>query len=173
MHIFLTGNINVGKSTLIERALASHRDIRLGGFRTVCGSEHDDSGVFIVPASADSSCPRTEQNKVGNRKKGEKKRSFPDVFNTVGLELLKDADSSDIIIMDELGKMETGAGAFTARVLEILDGETQVLGVLKPKQSPFLDAVREHPNTKIIEVTPQNRDEALNILKKEITRLQS
>lgn len=164
MNIFLTGGINVGKSTVIEHFLASHRDVKLGGFRTVCGSEHDDSGVFIVPASSDISCPRTEQNKVGDRKKGKRKRSFPHVFNTAGLELLKDAENSDIIIMDELGTMETGAEAFTARVLEILDGTTPVLGVIKPKQSPFLDAVRNHPNIQIAEVTPENRDEVLSKL---------
>ena len=33
-----------------------------------------------------------------------------------------------------------------------------VLGVVKPERNPFLDAVRAHPRTAVLEVTAENRD---------------
>lgn len=162
MHIFLTGDVNVGKSSIIELILAQYRNKKIGGFRTICGVNSD---VFIIPASASGDYPRTAQNRVGIRSGEGRAQSFPEVFNHVGLSFLSGAEKSDIILMDELGIMETEAHLFTAKVLEILDGRVQVLGAVKPKRTPFLNAVCAHPNTRIIEVTPGNREQVFCNLK--------
>ncbi len=66
--------------------------------------------------------------------------------------------------MDELGFLESEAFAFQKKSLEILDGDTPVIGVIKPRSSDFLDLVRKHPRVEILEVTPENRTERLKFV---------
>ena len=48
MHVFLTGPVQIGKSTLIAAALDAIEPERLGGFRTVSAKpEADAAGLFI------------------------------------------------------------------------------------------------------------------------------
>jgi nucleoside-triphosphatase len=86
------------------------------------------------------------------------------VFNNLGVRILRDARESSLIVMDELGFMESEALAFREEVLRLLDGDAPVLGVLKSKHTPFLDQVRVHTAVKIIEVTEKNRDEIPQML---------
>ena len=60
--------------------------------------------------------------------------------------------------MDELGPKERNADAFREGVLRALDGDTPVYGVLQQAESPFLEAVRSHPEVEVITVTEENRD---------------
>ncbi len=155
MNIFLTGSPRVGKSTLIQKFLREHPELKIGGFCTVC-SICGNNGIHIVPAD----CPgaqQTSENLVGIRRDGKTPLSFPAVFDRVGVELLNATDC-DLIIMDELGIMESEAKCFQAAVLAALDGETPVLGVIKPKSTPFLDAVRAHEKTVVVEITNENRN---------------
>ena len=53
---------------------------------------------------------------------------------------------------------------FQAAVLSALDGKLPVFGVIKPRSTPFLDAVRSHPKVQVLEVTPETRDDLLQQL---------
>lgn len=158
MNVFLTGSPQVGKSTLIQKFLREHPELKIGGFCTVC-RKCDDNSIHIVPAD----CPDarlTPENLVGVRRDGKKPRSFPAVFDKVGSSLLS-SPTCDLIIMDELGIMESEAKAFHRAVLAALDGEVPVLGVIKPKSTAFLDAVRAHEKTVVIDITLENRNSFL------------
>lgn len=160
MHIFLTGEIHVGKSTILRRWLAAHPDIRLGGFRTVpkLGDAGVRDGVHIVPAAGDA--PLVPENCI-LRCRGKwpncELRRFTHVFDTVGVSLLEEADGCDVILMDEIGIQEDEAVQFQRAVLARLDGTIPVLGVVRNKTGVLTDAVRRHPNTEIIPVTVENR----------------
>ena len=54
MHVFLTGPVQIGKSTLIAAALEQLRPERLGGFRTVSAKPEADGSrpVYLHPAAA-------------------------------------------------------------------------------------------------------------------------
>ena len=154
MNIFLTGSPRVGKSTLIQNFLRENPELKVGGFCTVCGKCGD--GVYIAPASSPDTV-QTPENLVGIRRGGKKPISFPDIFDKVGSSLLSSPDC-DLIIMDELGIMESDAEAFQAAVFAVLNSKTPVLGVIKPKSTAFLDAVRAHEKTVIVEITLENRN---------------
>lgn len=91
--------------------------------------------------------------------------SYPQVFDSLGCRLLENAEQADIIVMDELGFLESDARIFQNRILKILDGDIPVIGVIKPKRSEFLDRVRAHPKVKLVEITPENREEKLSFLR--------
>lgn len=157
MHIFLTGAVGVGKSTILRQWLSAHPEVKIGGFRTVCG-EAGDMGVYLLPADSPDT-PHPAANLVGIRRLG----GCAEVFDRLGTAMLKQ-DDCDLVLMDELGFLESNAELFKCRVLELLDGETQVLGVLKAKSTPFLDAVQSHPKVRVLGVTEENREEVLALL---------
>ena len=85
--------------------------------------------------------------------------AFPEVFDRCGVMILADAENCDLILMDEIGKIERKALVFTKRVLELLDGDVPVFGVLRKEGStPLQEQIRNHPNVQLIEVTEENRD---------------
>ena len=161
MNLFLTGEVQVGKSTLIRRLLEAHPDLRVGGFRTIPGLPREDgtSDVHIVPAVGD--VPLTEGNRVIRRRHtGQipQVRAYPQVFDMIGCILLERPEDHDLLLMDEIGIQEAEAFLFQRAVLRCLDGPTPVLGVVRNKPGALTDAVRTHPNTKLVTVTAENRD---------------
>lgn len=54
MHVFLTGPVQIGKSTLIAAALDAIEPEQLGGFRTVSAKPEADGSrpVYLHPAAA-------------------------------------------------------------------------------------------------------------------------
>ena len=156
MNIFLTGGVQTGKSTAITRALAGKK-LNIGGFKTVSRTygETGELGVFIVKAS-DEAPDCGSFNLVGVRGSGFK--SFPDVFDSEGCRILNADEKYDLILMDELGMMEDDAACFREAVLRLLDGDTPVLGVIKPTRGVLPDMVRSRDDCTVIELTAENRD---------------
>ena len=148
MHMFLTGDIQVGKSTLINRFLAAHPEMDVGGFRTIAGPKCEDGSdsVHIVPAS--KSVELNRENRILRRTGVPPEREihvFTQVFNTVGISLLEQPADCQLILMDEIGVQENGARQFRKAVLWRLDGDIPVLGVVRSKEGVLTDAVRAHP----------------------------
>ena len=171
MHLFLTGEFQIGKSTLINKVLKELPDIRLGGFRTVTRADipGTSGSVYIIRANEACSAGASgaggaepffgDENRVGIRCGDPGPAAFPEVFDRYGVMTLADAESCDLILMDEIGKMERKALIFTKRVLELLDGDVPVFGVLRKEGStPLQEQIRKHPNVRLIEVTEENRD---------------
>ncbi len=155
MHIFLTGPVQVGKSTAIKKYLAAHRSVRLGGFVTVSDFDNADGAmaqVLLRPAGDTNGGYR-----VGLRFGQGRHESYPKIFDRYGPAMLEGTDC-DLILMDEVGFMESQAEQFAAAVLRTLDGSTPVLGVIKPRHTALLDAIRSHPEVCVIEVSEANRD---------------
>jgi len=163
-HIFLTGAIQVGKSTLIRRALGAFPGLTPGGFRTLTGPGEPGSfgGVYMVPAAQEPPV-FSEKNLVGMRRgHGRGSEGFPAAFDACGTEILQNAEQSPLILMDEIGKMEAEAFGFCRRVEALLDGDTPILGVVRLRDdTPLQRAVRRHPKVRLLTVTEENRDALL------------
>ena len=64
--------------------------------------------------------------------------------------------------MDEIGRMERHADAYSARIRTLLDGAVPILGVVQKKaDTPLAGTIRSHPNVQLLEVSAQNRDTLL------------
>ena len=165
-HLFLTGEIGVGKSTLLRRLLAELSGLRLGGFYSVKVADVPGAlgSVYLAPPETEPVCT-AEYRILVRGGPGKPPERWPQVFETAGLSLLRDAEKADLILMDELGKAEAAAPRFCGRVLELLAGETPVFGVLRLEgETPLQRAVRSHPQVELVRVTAQNRDELAPLL---------
>lgn len=160
-NIFLTGEVGVGKSTVISKVLSQLPQVICGGFRTA--SEMPIIGgnlleVYIEKAWEET--PHDAEHMVGTRLGHGRFTSYPQTFDTVGTSILfATPTNATLILMDELGIMEENAKLFRQAVMDLLDGQLPVLGVIKPKHTEFLDAILMHERSEIIEVTHENRNE--------------
>ena len=149
MHIFLTGDVQVGKSTIINKTLAALKIERPGGFRSVSVPDLPDGAMSVYLLAAAEKAPAMgDFNRVGIRKGcGRGIEKFPQAFETAGVQALKNAEQSRLILMDEVGRMESAAAQFSARMEALLDGSVPILGVVqKIADTPLTNAIRTHPN---------------------------
>jgi nucleoside-triphosphatase len=148
----------MGKSTLIERLLA-HNALPVYGYftKTTPRRENGFHSVYIYRAS-DPVRQRGEENHIGDC--DSRQRSIHSaVFDTLGVEYLE-AKTGGIIVMDEVGFMETESKLFCAAVMRCLDGDIPVLAAVKARfDVDFLNALRSHPGAALYMITEENRDE--------------
>lgn len=157
-NILLTGRPGVGKTTLILRLLeALHRpasgfytrEIRgrgtrlgfeavcLDGRRTILAhvgmpSQWRVSKYYVqLPAFEEEVLPAIE----------------PDMLPARG-----------ILVIDEIGRMECLSSRFRQAVLRALDADVPLLGTVGLQDDPFLRAVRERADVRLVTVQPDNRD---------------
>lgn len=166
-NIFLTGDVGVGKSTLLEKALESV-DCKLGGFYTDRFDINEDT-VFVMKSYKDPDLAmpfakiiRPDIKRIVNE----------DIFRYNLVRLLKeDIKDSHMIILDELGFMEEDIQEFKSQVFSLLDCPIPVFGVLKKHDSPFLNTIRNRKDVEVIEVNLDNRDELVDYLVKRLGEL--
>ena len=105
MHVFLTGPVQIGKSTLLRASLDALQPQKLGGFRTVSAQPQADGSrpVYLHPACSPDELHESA-NRVGIRRPGLGIVSFPAAFETAGLAALAGAEDCDLLLMDEIGR---------------------------------------------------------------------
>lgn len=154
-HIFYTGPRGVGKSTLLQKRLAEYKGT-CAGFRTVKVPCSDGFTVHMLPI--DNTALPTKENFLFHRNNKREYGKNAARFDAIGCRLLSNIEGAPLIVMDELGSAESEAEAFQARIFELLDGDTPILGVLQEGESEFQKKVTAHPNVELIHVTAENRD---------------
>ena len=159
MNVFLTGNVQVGKSTAIKRFLEKENISPLG-FTTHLDRSTGVLTIKIIGKDGDREIKAASP--IGGS------RPVPDIeaFDRAG-KMLTDMDTSDcdMFIMDELGFMERDAHVFTDAVPAMLDRGIRTVGVLRNKpDGPFWDMLHERDDTVILTVDEENRDDIPDII---------
>jgi len=173
MHVFLTGDIRVGKTTIINKFI-SYTGLSADGFATYWVTDGGSfRSLYLSPYSPyDVELQYDKRHLIARDSKRQPLFSadMVRVFDVHGSEILKNSGKHDVIVMDELGFLETASAIFQRAVMRHISGDVPILGVIKPKQTEFLDTVRAHPNVEICEVTVENREDVLAWLPKRIWR---
>lgn len=155
--VLLTGAVGVGKSTVAKRAVALIQPRALGGFVTVSVPENGALSVYI--AAHNKMTPRDASHRIGVRHGAGRLTPYPASLENAGTAILQSIPPhAELIVLDELGTIESDAPRFREAVLSALSGSLPALCVIKPKHTPFLDAVRALPNSVLLHVTAENRD---------------
>ncbi|MBI4855927.1 MAG: nucleotide kinase [Acetobacterium woodii] len=164
MHLFLTGEIQIGKTTVVARTLALLNS-RYGGFKTYFGPDRESEDRCLYLNSAVAPDNYSTESRVVQFRKDTRPLVLTEKFNSTGVELIRTArENADLIIMDECGNFEQTALDFQRELITTLDQNKPVLGVLKLASSGWTDLIRNHPKVKIITVASQNRNELPKIL---------
>ena len=152
----LTGKPGVGKTTIVRLLVQSLR-AKTGGFLT---EEIREKGVRVGFRLRDLSGGEgilAHTSFPGPHRVGRYGVSL-EAMEEVGIPALKRAiTQSDLIVIDEIGKMEFFCPAFQEAILEALDSIRPVLGVLQGRPSPLSQRIETRQDTRIIPVTFENR----------------
>ena len=158
-HIFLTGDVQVGKSTVIDKVL-SLLDVSVGGFRTAFDADRAKENRWLYLWDAAEEPALDQEHGVVRFTDHFKPEIFMERFNDLGGGALHRARETgvELILMDECGRFEGDAQEFQAEIFAVLDGDTPVLGVVRQGYYGWLDNIRNHPNVTLVTVTEENRD---------------
>lgn len=156
-NLFLTGEIGVGKSTILQNAL-KEMNISIGGYVT----ERIFDGYYrkYIVKSLYEDIEQYTIVKVDSRDNS--KEGFIESFENGVVSILdKSLKYTDLIILDELGSAENNIDIFTTKIFQLLDSKKIVFGVLKDDNCKFLNDIRNRDDVIIIRITMENRDSIL------------
>jgi len=172
-NIFLTGKIQIGKSTAISKFLAKHIDQEstIAGFKTKAYYENNNLKGYYIENQKSPFKININENIVGiNNDFGSGKSCYgiTKTFEENGVDILDEAmkTSNSIILMDELGFFERKAEKFQSKVHETLNSDHRVIGVIKERRNEFLNSIANRSDVVVIRVTLENRDSIVDEINK-------
>ena len=170
-NIIMTGDVHVGKSTLLQKALAL--------------LDEDYCGIFCRPVFENG-------ERVGyglTRTDG----SEPDVFahrdfqSDLSLGPFKCnlrpfaraatylqhclSEGAHLVVIDEIGVIEKSASAYVEAVIKILDSPVSALFVVQRRAAYFWEMLASRKNWRLYEAALQNRDALPRMLAEELQAL--
>lgn len=156
----LTGEPGVGKTTIIKQALERAK-VSAGGFLTEeVRSKGVRQGFRIVTLAGD----RATLSHMDVESPYHVGKYGVDIqaLDRVGVASLKEAVRyNDMVVIDEIGKMELFSNSFREVVEEAVSSGKRVLGTIMLRPHPWADKVKRHPEVATVVVTKSNRDSVL------------
>ena len=161
--LLLTGKPGTGKTALIKEAIAKTK-VKTGGFYT---EEIRTGGVrqgFRI-ITLDGKETILAHINISSPYQVSKYRVDIDSLNNVGVSALHQAlKESDLIVIDEIGKMELLSSQFREAVIQAISSGKKVLGTIMLNPHPFADKIKRYPEVETLLVTRDNRHEVLREL---------
>jgi nucleoside-triphosphatase len=158
--LLLTGKPGTGKTALIKEALARTR-VRGGGFYT---EEIRAGGIrqgFRIITLDGQEAVLAHVN-ISSPYQVSKYKVDIDSLNRVGVSALRQAlKESDLIVIDEIGKMELLSPQFREAVTQAIGSGKKVLGTTMLNPHPFADKIKRHPQVRTLLLTRDNRHEVM------------
>jgi nucleoside-triphosphatase len=153
----ITGKPGVGKTTLVQKIIKRMGSINMAGFYT---SEIRSAGSRLgFELQGLNGGYRTlahveidSRHRVGRY--GVDKDGFEEFLAT--LDLLN--PDVELIVIDEIGKMELFSYRFRSLVCDALSADKQVLATIPLKGNEFIREIKQRIDIKLLEVTHANRD---------------
>ena len=80
------------------------------------------------------------------------------------------SEQKDLVVIDEIGKMECLSNVFIEVVRGVLNGPTTLLGTVAQAGWGFIEEARNHPDVELILVAKSNRDRLVGEITDKIER---
>ena len=154
MKLVIEGQSGSGKSTAVRRILKyTQREIWGLWSEKLPAAEDLPAPVYLHSYRAPISY--TPENCIGICEHRHA-RSFPQVFETLGVETLGQIPAGSLVLLDEIGVMESEAVQFQQALFRLLDGEYDLIITVRDKHTPLLDAIRSHPGVECVSARAAN-----------------
>jgi len=159
----LTGRPGTGKTSLIKQVVAGLEG-RAGGFYTEeIRSQGTRLGFRLVTLDGQEAI--LAHTNFAKRYRVGKYGVDVDSLDKVGVSALhKAAKQSDLVVVDEIGKMELLSVRFREAVLQIINGRKKVLGTIMFDSNLWADTIKNQPQVNLVEVTRTNYHQVLDDL---------
>lgn len=157
MHTLIVGSHETNRAAFIDRLLAElNPALKLYGYRSVKegADETGTAPIYIYPASGERR--QTGENLLGWCKARQSTAELA-AFERNAF-LIDNRRADGLLVMDEIGPMESKAPCFSAAVLAALDGNVPILASVRDIDIPFLEKVRSHPKARCFFLTRENTE---------------
>jgi len=159
----LTGRPGTGKTSLIKQAIAGMGS-KAGGFYT---EEIRSRGVRLgfKLVTLDGQSAILAHIDIHSPYRVSKYGVDIDSLDRVGVSALNQAAKEcNLVVIDEIGKMELFSANFREAVLRIIDSGKRVLGTIMLNSNPWADTIKLKPQVKVIAITQANYHQVLKDL---------
>ena len=156
-NLLITGPPGIGKTTVLERVVASlppavatgflTRELRERGVRHGFAVETLDGHTAVLASVRSDTGPRVGRYRVRVA-----------ALDAVAVPTLAARPGVRLIVVDEIGKMESLSNRFADAVRTALDSPVPLLGTIARSGAGLIAEVRRRPDVTLVEVTLENRD---------------
>ena len=156
----LTGSPGTGKTTAIRQAIARTK-ARAGGFYTEeIRSGGTREGFRIVTLDGQEGI--LAHVEITGPHKVSKYGVDTTSLDKLGVSAIHQAiKENDLIVIDEIGKMELFSPHFEEAVLQAINSGKKVLGTIMLSPHPFADKIKHLPSVRVIEISRHNYEQVL------------
>jgi nucleoside-triphosphatase len=165
MNILITGKPGVGKTTLIHTVIQKYQNVE--GFFTKEIRKNRRRVGFEIETLGDKTGVLAHVNIKSPFRVSKYSVNLKDVEEICVPSLNLDAD---LIVIDEIGRMELFSEKFKQKVIKALD-TGKVIATIMEHSHPFTDQIKARKDSKLFVVTKENRNELISVLQKELERM--
>jgi len=157
----LSGQPGSGKTTIIKEVL-SKVGKSAGGFYTEEIRNHGIRQGFRI-ITLDGESATLAHSGISSPYRVSKYRVDINSMDRVAIPAVREAICNrDIVVIDEIGKMELFSYSFRDAVIEALESEKRVLGTIMLASHPWADVVKRRAEVEIIWVTRLNSSKVVD-----------
>jgi nucleoside-triphosphatase len=157
--LLLTGRPGVGKTTLIKAVAQALGECADGFYTEEIRERGKRQGFRLLGLRGERAILAHVRYQKRGRPRVGRYGVDVDALDRVGVAALERALArADVVIVDEIGKMELFSERFKAAVLAALDGEAPLIATVMARSHSWVDALKARPGVTLWEVTVENRD---------------
>ncbi len=157
-HLLLTGAPGCGKSSLILRLAEKIKHKNIRGFVTQEMREKGNRAGFKIKTFSGREGGLSHISIKSSHRVSKYGVNVEEFEDLVLPEIEVKDQQADVFLIDEIGKMECLSNRFVEAVKNILKGDIPTVATIAAKAGGAIKEIKNLPNTLLIEVTPQNRD---------------
>jgi len=159
----LTGRPGTGKTSLIKQVVVGMTG-KAGGFYTEeIRSGGERQGFRLVTLDGQEAI--LAHVNIKNPYRVSKYGVDINSLERVGVAALNQAAKEcQLVVVDEIGKMELFSANFREDVFKIINSGKKVLGTIMSSANPWADTIKRQPQVNLIEVTRTNHQQILEAL---------
>jgi len=155
-NIMITGYPRTGKTTLIKK-IVEKTTKNIAGFYTeeIRNELGKREGFMVIGIRTGKKGLLAHVNIKGDKKVGKYYVALQE-FEEIALEEMK--IKTDIMIIDEIGKMELFSRQFKEKLLECLDSKNVLATITMRGGGAFVEQIKKREDVELLEITVENRE---------------
>ena len=159
----LTGKPGTGKTSLVKQAIAGMQGSAGGFYTEEIRSQGVRKGFRLV--TLDGQSVTLAHTDIDSPYRVSKYGVDIDSLEQVGVSALhRAAQECDLVVIDEIGKMELFSNDFREAVLLTIDSGKRVLGTIMLNPHPWADTIKSKPQVHLLTVTRASYQQVLDEL---------
>ncbi|MBD3414086.1 MAG: NTPase [Candidatus Aminicenantes bacterium] len=167
-NILITGKPGCGKSTLVQKLRGCFKDRIISGIITPeikkGGKRYGFKIIDLLSEKEEilSSVDIQSPHRVSKYHVDIK------AIDRIMDEFIRNSETADILMVDEIGKMELYSDKFKQVIQRVLDSEKPVIATITLSQNPFIDTIKNRSDSKVLYLEKGNQESILNKIKADV-----